>query len=245
MFLLITSFLAGIITVLTPCVLPLLPVVLGSSIQTKNRSRPYIITISLTLSVIIFTLLLKATSTFFFISEDVWRFFSAVIIIGLGITILFPDLWTWISVKIGLEKSSSSFINKVGKREDFIGSVLTGVALGPIFSSCSPTYAYVVFTVLPKNFFEGFTNLIAYSIGLGLIMLLVSIFGQSLITKLKWAINPNGIFRKILGIIFIALGVLILFKIDKIIQTTILESTFIEPFDFTKVDQNILDNALK
>src|SRR5579885_1209318 len=117
MFLLITSFLAGIISVLTPCVLPLLPVVLGSSIQNKNRNRPYIITISLVLSVIIFTLILKATSAFFFISEDVWRFVSALIIIGLGITFIFPDLWTQITVSIGFEKTSSTFLNKAAKKE--------------------------------------------------------------------------------------------------------------------------------
>ena len=61
--LLITSFLAGILTVAAPCVLPLLPVIVGGSLMDEHRSRPLIIAVSLALSVILFTLLLKVFTT--------------------------------------------------------------------------------------------------------------------------------------------------------------------------------------
>jgi cytochrome c-type biogenesis protein len=49
MLLLLISFIAGILTVLAPCVLPLLPVIIGGSLSgnTKQKSRPYIIAASL------------------------------------------------------------------------------------------------------------------------------------------------------------------------------------------------------
>ena len=64
MFLLVTSFLAGILTVFAPCVLILLPVIVGSSLTTDtnkkiDRKKPYIIAFSLGVSVLLFTLLLK------------------------------------------------------------------------------------------------------------------------------------------------------------------------------------------
>jgi len=53
------------LTILAPCVLPLLPVILGASVEdSKDKWRPYIIIAALSVSIIIFSLLLKATTLF-------------------------------------------------------------------------------------------------------------------------------------------------------------------------------------
>ena len=54
MFLLFTAFIAGALTVLAPCVLPLLPIIIGGSVSgdTTDRRRPFIITGSLAVSLI-------------------------------------------------------------------------------------------------------------------------------------------------------------------------------------------------
>ena len=64
MILLILSFFAGILTVFAPCILPLLPLIIGGSItgDEKQKYRPYIIIGSLVVSLIGFTLLLKAST---------------------------------------------------------------------------------------------------------------------------------------------------------------------------------------
>ena len=64
MLLLLISFIAGVLTILAPCVLPLLPVIIGGSIsgKTKEKSRPYIIAASLAASLVVFTLLLKLST---------------------------------------------------------------------------------------------------------------------------------------------------------------------------------------
>ena len=59
MFLLFVSFIAGVLTVLAPCILPLLPVIIGGAAQNHERRNPYIITASLAVAVVLFTLLLK------------------------------------------------------------------------------------------------------------------------------------------------------------------------------------------
>lgn len=61
------AFAAGILTVAAPCVLPLLPVVVGGAMvragdERRARWRPFIIAGSLVISVVLFTLLLKATT---------------------------------------------------------------------------------------------------------------------------------------------------------------------------------------
>jgi len=65
MTLIIVSFLAGIMTILAPCVLPLLPVILGASAsESEDKYRPYIIILSLIFSIVIFSLLLKFSTIF-------------------------------------------------------------------------------------------------------------------------------------------------------------------------------------
>jgi hypothetical protein len=58
-----------------------------------------------------------------------------------------------------------------------------------------------------------------------------------LVKKLGWASNPNGWFRKSLGIIFILVGVVVLFGLDKQIQTLIIESGLYDPIK--KIEQNL------
>ena len=90
MFLLISSFLAGVLTSLAPCILPLLPVIVGSSIlsdgdKKRDRLKPYIITSSLAVSVIIFTLLLKVSSILIGLNPSILAIISGMIVILIGV----------------------------------------------------------------------------------------------------------------------------------------------------------------
>ena len=66
------SFIAGILTILAPCVLPVLPVILAGSLTEKERWYPYLVTLSLALSIVIFTVLLKASTAFIDIPSSFW-----------------------------------------------------------------------------------------------------------------------------------------------------------------------------
>jgi cytochrome c biogenesis protein CcdA len=64
------SFIAGILTILAPCVLPLLPIIIGGSLEEKSIRRPIIITLSLAASIVVFTLILKVSTAFIDIPQD-------------------------------------------------------------------------------------------------------------------------------------------------------------------------------
>ena len=63
--------------------------------------------------------------------------------------------------------------------------ILMGAALGPVFSSCSPTYALILAIVLPAGFLFGFLALVSYTLGLAAILFAIAIFEQKLVKKLK------------------------------------------------------------
>ena len=240
MLLLTGAFIAGVLTTLAPCVLPLLPVIVGGSMGQsgkKSVNRAIIISISLGLSVILFTLILKGTTYFIDIPNSFWQWISGLILIALGLFAAIPSLWEKISMRLSLQSRSTPLLSKAREREGTTGAVLTGAALGPVFSSCSPLYAYVIVTVLPASFAEGLTLLFAYALGLCGTLLAVALVGQKLIKSAGWAVNPEGIFRRGLGLIFIAVGIVIVAGWDKDLQTWILENSPIRPWE---IDSNFI-----
>lgn len=233
--LIVVSLIAGILTVAAPCVLPLLPVIIGGSIVADDadprraRWRPYVIVASLAISVVAFTLLLKATTALLGIPTQVWQIISGVIVILLGINLLFPAIWESLSTRLGLGARSNRALDASVQRQSVAGDILTGAALGPVFSSCSPTYALVVATVLPVSFAEGLLYVTLYAIGLAIPLLLVALAGRSAARRLGWLADPRGWFRRTMGVLFVIVGLAVIVGGDKALQTLILDLGWYDP----------------
>ncbi len=242
MLLLFISFFAGVLTVLAPCILPLLPVIVGGTLSDGgtgkfNKKKALTIILSFGISVIVFTLLLKASTLFIDIPEYVWKWISGGIIIFLGLVTLFPSLWEG-KILARLSTKSNILLGKGDQKKNITGDIIVGAALGPVFSTCSPTYFIVLATVLPVNFFLGLTYLLIYTIGLCLSLLVVSLVGQKIMDKLGVAADPKGWFKKTLGVIFLIVGIAIIGGLDKKTQLFLLDSGF---FDVTKIEQKLLE----
>lgn len=213
--LLITSFLAGILTVIAPCVLPLLPVIIAGSLIDRNRWRPLIVVLSLGISIIVFTFLLKVFTLFINVPPLFWTALSASILILFGFALLFPRAWDWISFKLHFSQESEQWLQRSSNGHSVWSAILLGAALGPVFSSCSPTYFVILATILPVSLWEGLIYLVAYACGLGVILWLIALLGRKLTNQLKFIANPYGWFKKSLGILLLIVGVAIFCGFDK------------------------------
>ena len=236
MILLLISFIAGILTVLAPCVLPLLPVIVGGSLTTGSRRRAYTICIALGGSVIAFTLLLKASTVFINIPQSFWEWFSGGILILFGIVMLFPQLWDNLGFVNLMNRSSNKALAVGYQRNSLWGDMLMGASLGPVFSSCSPTYFVILATVLPASFGMGFADLLAYAVGLSGFLFIIALAGQKLVDKLGIAIEPNGWFRRAIGILFLIVGLGVLTGVEANLETWLLN----RGFDVTMIEQQLL-----
>jgi cytochrome c biogenesis protein CcdA/thiol-disulfide isomerase/thioredoxin len=241
MSLLLLSFFAGILTVFAPCVFTLLPVIIGGSLTNKNKLRPFIITVSLAISIIIFTLLLKVSTLFVNLDPNFLKYLSGGIIVIFGLISLFPGIWDKVSIGLGLSKNSDSLLEAANQKEGISGAILLGMALGPVFSSCSPTYALIVATILPVDIFTGMLNIVVYAIGLSLIMLLIAFYGRSFVKKFKWAANPSGWFKRGLGVIFIIVGLSIITGFDKQAQVFLADKT---NFNTSQFEQALISKTI-
>jgi cytochrome c-type biogenesis protein len=232
MTLLLVSFLAGALTVLAPCILPLLPVIIGGNAASRTDTKSYlfrralVITASLAVSVVVFSLLLKATTALLGVPQQFWQLLSGAIVLLIGIYFLFPELWLRFMLTSGFSTKSNDVLYGRSARKGMGGAVLTGAALGPVFTSCSPTYALILATVLPATFVAGFFYLVAYAVGMSSVLLLVSYFGARLTKRLGWTLDESGVFRRTLGVVFVIVGLGIVFGWDKDLQAWLLERGF-------------------
>lgn len=235
---LIISFLAGVLTVLAPCILPLLPVVIGSSISGRSKATPYIVVGSLGLSIILFTYALKVSTAFISIPQSFWAYFSGAILVFFGITLMFPGLWSHVPGVSKVSIGSNKLLGKGHQQHSVWGDVLVGAALGPVFSTCSPTYFVILASVLPASFLLGTVYLLAYVVGLSIMLLLIAVLGERFVGKLVNFADPKNSFVFWIGLLFVVLGLMIATGIEKKIETAILDGGY---FDVTQIENKLLE----
>ena len=221
--------------------LPVMPVIVGTSLSgNQDRRRAYVIVASLAISLFLFTFLLKVSSAFFGIPAVVWSVISWGIIFIFGIATFWPHTWEKVSNKLGIYSASQRALGKLYQKGGMGGAVLMGVALDLVFSSCSPTYALILATVLPISLVSGSIALLAYVLQLALFLLLIAIFGRKLISWLGLALNPDGKFKRSLGAISLLFGVLIITGLDKKIAVALvgyqlMDETKLSNFSYPKI----------
>ncbi|HYC34563.1 MAG TPA: redoxin family protein, partial [Candidatus Paceibacterota bacterium] len=89
-------------------------------------------------------------------------------------------------------------------------------------------------------FIKGFVYLLAYTLGLSLMLLLISLLGQKLVSKLENASNPHGTLKKTLAVLFILVGIFIISGLDKRIQALVVSNGV---FDITRLETKLLEKT--
>jgi len=222
------AVLAGILTVLAPCILPLLPIIIGSS-ETEGRrisNRSLVVISSLSVSVIVFTILLKATTLLIDIPQMFWSVFSGTVIVLVGLAIVFPSLWVRIPFVQKISTLGNKAIGTGYQKKNYSGDALIGLALGPVFTTCSPTYLFIIATILPAGFLVGFVYLLGFTLGLAVSLILIAYFGGQLVNKITSRMGTANRIKQVFGVLIILVGVAILTGYDKKIETAILDSGY-------------------
>lgn len=127
--LIVFAFLAGIVTVLSPCILPILPIVLSSTLggQDIGKSRPIGVVTGFILSFTFFTLFLSTIVSFSGIPADSLRLFSVTVIAIFGVSFLIPQF------QLLLEKLFSKlagFVPIGQAKSGFWAGLIVGLSIG-------------------------------------------------------------------------------------------------------------------
>ncbi|WP_129666849.1 cytochrome c biogenesis CcdA family protein [Phytoactinopolyspora endophytica] len=210
------ALVSGGLSVLAPCVIGLLPILIGRSVGADNRVRNVgLVIIGLCVSIFTFSILLKATTLLIGVPQEVWQTVAGTILVLFGVVTLLPRLWDTVSARLRLAELGNRGAQYGAGRQSAVGDVVLGASLGPVFSACSPTYAVIVAVILPAEPLEGVVYLIAFLVGLAGMMLLAVLGGREMVARLGWGVNPHGWLKRIMGVLFIVIGVAIGTGLDK------------------------------
>jgi cytochrome c biogenesis protein CcdA/thiol-disulfide isomerase/thioredoxin len=218
----------GIITGLSPCVLPVLPVVfLGSgtgagadpgaergpgSRAESARRRPYLIVLGLTLSFAVFTLFGSLILASLHLPDDAIRWLGLALLVLVGLGLLVPPLGHL------LERPFYRFPQRVSGtgRNGFV----LGIALGAVFVPCAgPVLAAITVAGATGHIGLRTVGLTAgFAVGTAIPLLAFALAGRGLSQRLGAFRRHQGAFRAVSGAVMIVLAVALTFNLSDIIQ---------------------------
>lgn len=215
------AFLAGVVTVLSPCILPVLPIVLSGSLS-GGRRRPIGIVLGFIASFTFFTLFLASIVRVLRVSPDILRGFSVMVIFLFGLSLVLPQmqyLFERLFVKL------ARFTPKVSADSGFLGGLFIGISIGLIWTPCvGPILASVISLALTGSVTStAFFITLAYSIGTALPMFAIVYGGRNLLDKVPWLMANTIKIQKAFGVLMMIVAVGILLNIDRKFQSFILD----------------------
>lgn len=217
------AFISGIATILSPCIWPILPIVLSSASQ-KGHKRPLGVTLGIILSFAIFTLSISYLIKIFNFNPNSLRIFAVIIIAFLGITMFVPKINYYLEILIS--RLTSKFGgNLQNTKSGFTPGFITGFALGAVWSPCAGPILAAVATLAATSQI-GISSIlitIAYVIGVGIPLLVIGYGGQQLITKTRGISKYTGKIQQAFGIVMILTAIAIYYNLDQILQVKLLE----------------------
>jgi cytochrome c biogenesis protein CcdA/thiol-disulfide isomerase/thioredoxin len=220
--LMLFAFLAGIVTILSPCILPILPVILATSVTDENsKKRPYGIVVGFILSFTFFTLFLSSIVKLFGIDAEILRSFSVIVIALFGFSLLIPAFQ---QLTESLFARLANLMPVTANKTGFGGGVVIGLSLGLLWTPCvGPILASVISLAITGTVTgEAFLITLAYSIGTAIPMYLVIVSGRSLFTKVPWLLSNTGKIQKLFGLLMILVSLAIYQGYDRSFQTYVL-----------------------
>jgi cytochrome c-type biogenesis protein len=201
------ALLAGVISITSPCVLPLLPGVMAYSTE-KSKLTPLAIVAGLALS---FTAMGVASSIFgSFLMDymDYLKIISGVLIIAMGLYILsrtVEDLFLKVWQRLPVSRIAKPNV----ENEGFLGGIVLGVSLGILWIPCiGPMLATILMMVAQQGtILYGASLLLTYSLGLAIPMLIIAYSSNLVSDRLRDISKYSVSIRKVAGFILLVMGV--------------------------------------
>lgn len=214
------AFAAGALTILSPCVLPLVPVVLGSAAQ-RHRLGPLALSGGLIASFTIVGFVVAAFGSRLGVDADQLRASGALIMGIAGAFLLVPK------VQDIAANAASPLIAWAGDRQQTFdkhglsGQVSIGALLGLVWSPCvGPTLgAAIALAAQGQQLSRVAVTMAAFATGIASVLLLIAVLGRGFFNRAKHGLAANAKIAKLaLGAILLLVSALILSGLDRLIE---------------------------
>ncbi len=223
------AFLAGLLSILSPCVLPLLPMILGAA-STQGRLGPVFLALGLTVSFVGIGIFVALFGFAIGLDQDVFRSIAAMLLIAVGLVLALPPLQARFAVAAG--PVSGWVDQKWGRTEDtaawngYSGQFGFGVLLGAIWAPCvGPTLgAASLLASRGENLGHVALTMGVFGIGAAIPLLALGLVSREVMLKLRNRMLSAGqTARMMLGALLVVTGLAVLFGFDKRLEATLVD----------------------
>lgn len=219
------GYLAGLLTLINPCVLPVLPIVLASALQ-AGRHGPLAIAAGLCVSFVTFGMFVATIGYNIGVTEEVLAQIGAGLMIAFGAVLLIPKLNAgFATVTAGLGNNADGMLaglEGTRLRHQFLG----GVLLGAVWSPCiGPTLGGAISLASQgQNLVWAFLIMLSFGLGVSTVVIALGYGTAEAVRRRKQALHGLAERAKpIMGFAFVIVGLMILFKVHHRIDAILLD----------------------
>lgn len=218
------AVLAGLLTIGAPCILPVLPILLGSTVGQTNRSRPLMIAAGFVVTFAIVGLSLSFLAGSLGLMPNTLRN-AAIVLLGIfGIFLVWPTPFEKLTAYLsGLISTASNASRKAGSGN--WGGFVLGVMLGVIWTPCAGPVLGAILTLVATStdLARASILLTAYAIGAGIPMLVIGYGSQYITTRIRGIAQYARILQQVFGVLILVLAVAMYFQYDLVLQAKLLD----------------------
>lgn len=221
------AFAAGLLSILSPCVLPLLPIVLGAAV-TQHRWGPLALAAGLAISFTGLGLLIAVAGFSLGLDANVFRVVAAIIMIAMGLVLLMPAWQTRLATAGGPVSDWTDRTFGGFSGSGLSGQFAMGLLLGAVWSPCvGPTLgAASLLASQGRDLAQVAVTMAAFGLGAALPLAILGLLSRSALMKMRGRMLSAGQFGKaLLGVALLLIGIGIVTGADKWIETVLVNAS--------------------
>jgi cytochrome c biogenesis protein CcdA len=221
------AFVAGVLTALSPCVLPILPIVLGAA-ASERKYGPAALAAGLAISFVAIGLFVATIGYSVGLTTELFRQIAAALMILLGAILLLPNLQARLAMANGPIANWTD--RRFGTQRDggYAGQFSVGLILGAVWSPCvGPTLgAASLLAAQGRELPQVALSMFVFGLGAALPLLGIGLASREALQRWRTRLLAAGQIMKMgFGILLVAFGTLVLTGIDKRVETALVNAS--------------------
>lgn len=217
------GYAAGALSILSPCVLPILPIVLFGAIE-RHVLGPLALAAGLAISFASVGIAIASIGFGIGIDQSVLRLSVAILIGGMGIVLLVPAAQNGLAgFAAPLATRGQTVLDRL-EPSGLGGQFVLGALLGAVWSPCAgPTLgAAVGLAAQGESLGTAAGTMAAFAAGAATPILALAYGSRhAILARRDWLARVSRIGKPLMGVTFVALGMFVLTGLDKIVETSL------------------------
>ena len=222
------ALLAGVATIASPCVLPVMPILLGSAAGSAGagngnggtrNTRPLYIIAGFIITFASFAMLLGAVSSAVHAAQEALRNTAIALLAISGLLRLWPRPYDWLVARLGQALPGMGSGAGGGPRDGNAGGFVLGMSLGAVWTPCAGPVLASILALVVRSQDLGWSALLVtlYAIGAAIPMLGILYGGQYATAKVRFVARHAGRLQQVFGVLVIATAAAIYLQYDILI----------------------------